>query len=233
MTECAAELDAVGVVYGQGDRQVRALNEVSCRFDPGTSTAILGRSGSGKSTLISVLSMLRQPTTGTVRLGGVDTSSLSPRAVAKQRSTGIGVVFQSFHLEPALTAEQNIMLPWTFGKSRQTRREAGERAAGLLEQLGIGELHGRRPTAMSGGQRQRVAIARALFVRPKLFIADEPTGNLDEETANEVAAVVMGLPAEHQTAVVVVTHDAAVADLADRRMTLVRGSLVTGNRVGA
>jgi putative ABC transport system ATP-binding protein len=135
-------------------------------------------------------------------------------------------VFQSFHLEAGLSATHNVMLPWMFGMSGLTRAQARSRAHALLDQLGIGELGARRPTAMSGGQRQRVAIARALFARPRLLVADEPTGNLDEETANEVAALVMGLPAVDGTAVVVVTHDASVAGLAERRLTLVKGSLV-------
>lgn len=227
MRPVAAELEEITVHFGEGDALVRALDTVTCVFEQGTSTAIVGRSGSGKSTLISVLSMLRQPSSGTVRIDGVETENLSAREVARLRASQIGVVFQSFHLEPTLTAAQNVMLPWTFGAVDSGRRAAERHAEGLLEQLGIGELAQRRPNAMSGGQRQRVAIARALFVEPSLFVADEPTGNLDEETANDVAELIMTLPHHHQTAVAVVTHDTAVADLADRRLTLVRGALVS------
>jgi ABC-type antimicrobial peptide transport system, ATPase component len=231
VTDITAMLDAATVRYSTAHGSVTALREVTVSFPAGSASAIVGRSGSGKSTLISVLSLLRRPTSGRVLLRDVVVSELSERELARARAS-VGIVFQSFHLEPSLTAAENVMLPWYFGISaeagrrRMSRRTAYRRAVDILERLGIGALAGRRPNAMSGGQRQRVAIARALFTNPILFVADEPTGNLDEETANDVAATIFGLPATFGTTVVVVTHDAEVAAMADTRLELVRGELV-------
>ena len=132
-------------------------------------------------------------------------------------------MFQAFHLESALTAAENVMLPWFFGATSEARSRAERRAGDLLDLVGIGELATRGPNQMSGGQRQRVAIARALFPQPTLFLADEPTGNLDEDTANEVSRAILSLPSRLGTTVVVVTHDEVVARRADRRIGLVRG----------
>lgn len=135
------------------------------------------------------------------------------------------MVFQSFHLEPHLTAEENCMLAWFCGRSHMSRKAARERARGLLADLGVGRLSGRAAGSMSGGERQRVAISRALFGEPALLIADEPTGNLDEDNAGHVRDLLFGLPASQGTAVVVVTHDRAVADGAQRRIELSKGRL--------
>ena len=224
MTDLAAELSAVTVEYASVDGPVLALRQVSVGFPTKSSTAIVGRSGSGKSTLISVLALMRRANEGSVRIGDVDISSLSPGDIASLRATEVGIVFQSFHLENSLTAAENVMLPWFF-RSTTSRRVARLRARAVLEALEIGDLELRRPNEMSGGQRQRVAIARALFTSPRLFIADEPTGNLDEDTANKVAETILSLPSDFGTTVVLVTHDAAVAARAERRLSLVRGEL--------
>lgn len=225
MDSPAAELSSVTVDYPDSEGAVRALDDVSIAFPRNSSTAIVGRSGSGKSTLISVLALLRMPSAGTVLIGGSDTSELSPGATARMRSTEVGIVFQAFHLEQTLTAAENVMLPWYFRSAGGSRLAAHRRAAELLELLGIGSLAGRHPNQMSGGQRQRVAIARALFPEPTLFMADEPTGNLDEDTANDVAEAILSLPPSLGTAVVLVTHDRAVAARSDRQFGLVRGRL--------
>ncbi|ROS22961.1 ABC transporter ATP-binding protein [Cellulomonas sp. PhB150] len=221
----AAELVGVSVEHRTPQGTVHALQSVSLSFASGTSTAVTGRSGSGKSTLVSVLALLRRPTTGTVQIGGQDMSSLTDSAVARVRSSSVGVVFQAFHLDQALTAAQNVMLPWYFRTERSPRRPAVKRAEDLLELVGIGDLRQRRPSAMSGGQRQRVAIARALFGQPALLLADEPTGNLDEDTANDVASTLLALPREVGTTLVLVTHDVEVASAADRRLEITRGRL--------
>lgn len=221
----AAELVDVNVLYPSPAGPVAALSAASLTFSKGTSTAITGRSGSGKSTLVSVLSMLRRPTSGTVRVDGRDTAGLSARETAILRSTRIGVVFQSFHLENSLTAVQNVMLPWYFRRGRTPRADARARAMVLLEELGIADLAERRPQAMSGGQRQRVAIGRAMYSSPALFLADEPTGNLDEETAGGVASVLLALPVRFDTAVVVVTHDTTIAAMADRSLHITKGRI--------
>lgn len=219
----AAELQSVSVVYPQPAGDVRALDEVSILFPRSSSTAIVGRSGSGKSTLVSVLALLRKPTAGTVRIAGEEAGRLSASGCARLRSMSVGIVFQAFHLEQSLNAIENVMLPWYFRKGGEPGRTAHARARDLLGLLGIGHLGEGHPNQMSGGQRQRVAIARALFPEPTLFIADEPTGNLDEDTANEVADVILSLPPRLGTAVVLVTHDGAIAARADRRLRLTKG----------
>jgi ABC-type lipoprotein export system ATPase subunit len=224
----AASLLGVSVEYPSPTGPVVALRDVTLDLPRATSTAIVGRSGAGKSTLVSVLALLRNPTRGEVHIGGTSTQALGPVARARLRAAEIGIVFQAFHLEPSFTVIDNVMLPWYFATERQPHRAARRRARELLEVLGIGELGERRPNQISGGQRQRVAIARALFPGPSLFIADEPTGNLDEETANGVADTILGLPARLGATVLVVTHDAVIAERADRRLTLVRGHLGRG-----
>lgn len=228
MSDLTAALESVTVRYQTPHGTVTALHELSVSFPRGSTTAVLGRTGSGKSTLVSVLSLLRRPTSGRVMIGNAVASDLDGRRLADLRATAIGIAFQSFHLEPALTAAQNVMLPWSF-RPRTPQRQARQRADNLLEQLGIGDLGDRLPHAMSGGQRQRVAIARALFTEPSLLLADEPTGNLDEQTAGDVAETLFSLPTRFGTTVVVVTHDAMVAAMADIRCDLVRGQLASAS----
>lgn len=226
MSDHAAALSSVTVAYPSPHGTVTALNKVTIGLERGSSTAIVGRSGSGKTTLISVLSLMRQPTSGQVFLDGSETSALSNSQMADLRSARIGVVFQSYHLDPSLTATENVMLPWFFRSRPEPRRRACRRAEQILDRLEVGDLAHRKPNQMSGGQRQRVAIGRALFTEPSLFVADEPTGNLDEDTANNVAETILSLPSRFGTTVAVVTHDRAVADMAGRRLELVRGELV-------
>lgn len=225
MSEFAAVMSSVTVEYPSAHGTVTALRNVDAQFRRGTSTAIVGRSGSGKSTLISVLSLLRRPSSGVLTLDGVTTSTLSDAGVAALRSTAIGVVFQSYHLDSSLTAAENVMLPWYFYSDSGPRRLARHRAAQILAQLEIGELADRRPSQLSGGERQRVAIGRALFPEPALFVADEPTGNLDEDTANSVATTIFSLPSLFGTTVVLVTHDSTIAAMATSRLELVKGEL--------
>lgn len=223
MQVLAASLKGVTVRYSSSSESVMALDHLDVDFLKGTSTAIVGRSGSGKSTLVSVLGLLRKPTEGDVVVGGVNTSKLAAEDAAKLRSDQIGIVFQAFHLENSLSAADNVMLSWYFRSNSRRRGVAHDRAKSLLDVMGIGDLAARHPNQMSGGQRQRVAIARALFPSPALFIADEPTGNLDEATANEVATVILSLPEAVATTVIVVTHDRVVASNADRQLTLAKG----------
>ncbi|MCU1677615.1 MAG: transporter ATP-binding protein [Frankiales bacterium] len=219
-----AELRGVSVEYKDGRNATCALDNVSVTFPSQTSTALVGRSGSGKSTLISVLALMRSPSSGQVIFDGRAVTDLSEGARAALRARAVGIVFQNFHLEPSMSASENVRLPWYFERrSSMSRKLSRQRAAELLDSLSIGELRDRRPNQMSGGQRQRVAIARALFMRPSIFIADEPTGNLDEDTANQVADTIFALPTVHETTVVVVTHDTAVAARADRTMMLSHG----------
>ena len=224
MTEPVISLHEVSVRYATGRETVTALDKASMDVLPASSTAIVGRSGSGKSTLISVLSLLRSPASGSVRALGREIGHLSDSDLSRLRSTLVGTVFQSFHLDPSFSAADNVMLPWYFG-SGGSRRVARARALEVLEVLGIADLAHRLPGEMSGGQRQRVAIARALFTAPPLLIADEPTGNLDEDTALQVSDALYALPGTVGSAVVVVTHDTQVAKRAERCISITRGTL--------
>jgi ABC-type lipoprotein export system ATPase subunit len=220
----AVSLHDVDVSFQVGGQSVHALAGVSLTIERGGSMAVVGRSGSGKSTLISVLALLRRPTRGSVYMADRDTSELTDAQLSTLRATQVGTVFQSFHLDPGFSAEDNVRLPWHF-TSTQSGRASRVRARELLELLGIPELAQRQPGQMSGGQRQRVAIARALFMGPSLLIADEPTGNLDEGTASQIADVIFALPEAMGTAVVVVTHDTGIASRAGLQATISQGKL--------
>lgn len=228
MTEPAIALAGVSVEFPSPQGVVHALRGATFTCARGESVAVVGRSGSGKSTLMSILALLRRPTAGRVYIDGTEASGLPEREVARVRAEHVGVVFQSFHLEPSLTARENTLLPWRLAgsMSRVPASAARARADELLDELGIGDLARRKVTAMSGGQRQRVAIARALMVQPTVIVADEPTGNLDEETADDVARMLYALPRTHNSAVIVVTHDPAVAARADRTVHLAHGSVM-------
>lgn len=226
MSPAVLTLDSVSVSYPIGPEDVLALDGVSLKVEAGSSTAIMGRSGAGKSTLVAVLSLLRRPTQGTVAVGGHDTAGMGDAQLSALRAATVGTVFQSFHLDPSLSAEVNVMLPWFFSGAL-TRRAARARARDLLELMDIADLTSRRPGEMSGGQRQRVAIARALFSEPAVLLADEPTGNLDEGTASAVADVIFSLPTQLSTAVVVVTHDGQVAKQAESVLQISQGRFLT------
>lgn len=227
----AFRLAAAGLTYRteRGD-SVRALDHVDLAVDLGDSLAITGRSGSGKSSLLALLSTLRRPTDGTVTVFGRDIATLSDRSLADMRGARIGMVFQSFHLDAKESVWRNVALPWVFAGG-SSRRGARRRAEELLNSVGLGGLGERSAAELSGGQRQRVAIARALMCAPGLLVADEPTGNLDEGTANVVADLLFGLarPPTHSgggLAVVVVTHDREVAGRARRHAELSEGHLL-------
>ena len=220
------ELEQVGVDYADGPATVHALSEVDLSIEEGTTTAIVGRSGSGKSTLVSVLGMLRRPTRGRILVRGRDVTHVSPRLRADIRGATVGFMFQSFHLEPTLSVLDNVLVPWYLRHGTLSRTAARARAAETLDSLGLGGKLGRRPSQLSGGERQRVAFARSLLNNPEVIIADEPTGNLDEATALRVSGLLLGFAHDDGRSVVVVTHDVAIASLADRVLHLVEGSLV-------
>jgi ABC-type lipoprotein export system ATPase subunit len=224
VSDLAVRLEAASVRFptAAGD-EVLALQDVSWSLPRGASAAVVGRSGSGKSTLISLLSLMRTPTEGVVEVLGRRTDELSARAAATLRARQLGVVFQAFHLDERQPVWWNVALPWVFG-GRGSLRRARRRAGELLEQVGLPGVEGRRATELSGGQRQRVAIARALMARPSLLVADEPTGNLDEDTADDVVRLLYGLT-EQGVTVVVVTHDLDVAAQAQVVVRLERGRL--------
>jgi putative ABC transport system ATP-binding protein len=198
------------------------LTDVSLEVKAGESVAILGASGSGKSTLLGLLAGLDVPTAGAVHLGGEDLFALDEDARAALRGRLAGFVFQSFQLLPALTALENVMLPLELAGARDARTRAAE----ILRRVGLGERLGHYPRQLSGGEQQRVAIARAFVTQPDLLFADEPTGNLDSATGATVIELLFALNRERGTTLILVTHDAALAERCDRRLRLAAGHLV-------
>ncbi len=209
--------------YVMGERTLTALNDVSFHIAPGEYAAIVGPSGSGKSTLMHLLGCLDAPTSGRYLLHGQDVSALSGDELARVRGREIGFVFQGFQLIPRLTAIENVALPMVL--CGVSPRERTERAARLLDRVGLGERLHHRPAQLSGGQQQRVAIARALSRDPAVLLADEPTGSLDPQATKDVLALLEDLHAEGRT-VLLITHDMQVARQARRQLHIADGRLV-------
>ena len=202
---------------------VAAVREVDLEVTPGSFAVVMGRSGSGKTTLLNLLGGLERPTAGSVRVGGVDLGDLGEPALAATRRSEIGFIFQAFGLLPTLTAAENVELPMRLG--REDPEERVERARTLLELVGLGHRVGHRPGELSGGEQQRVAIARALANRPRLLLADEPTGQLDSRTGAEIVDVLAALVESHGVAAFVATHDPVPLAHADQVFSLVDGRL--------
>ncbi|HEY7487899.1 MAG TPA: ABC transporter ATP-binding protein [Streptosporangiaceae bacterium] len=216
MSGAAVEAVDVTRTYQMEGVGVPALRGVSVRIDPGEFVAIVGPSGSGKSTLMHLLGCLDRPTSGTMLIGGRDVASLSDTDLAELRNNTIGFVFQGFHLLARTSARDNVALPLVYrGVARAERRQ---RALAALETVGLGHRVGHRPGQLSGGEQQRVAIARALVGDPGVVLADEPTGNLDTKTGHEVMDLLERLNTERGVAVVLVTHEAEVAERAGRQI---------------
>ena len=209
-------------VYGSGPAAVRAVNGVSFELARGELVLVMGPSGSGKTTLLSMLGALLRPTAGSIKLAGVDLTRLGERQLAALRARSIGFVFQAFNLLPSLTVEENVLLPSAL--AGLPRKPALRRAGELLERLGLTERRRALPRTLSGGEKQRVAIARALINDAPLLLADEPTGNLDSERGQEVVMILHDLARDDGRAVLIVTHDPRVEEVADRVLWLEDGS---------
>jgi ABC-type lipoprotein export system ATPase subunit len=221
MSDIAVSVEHVSKTYG-GDQPVVALADVDAWFRRGTATAVMGPSGSGKSTLLHCAAGLDRPSAGRVRIGTIDLSTMSEKALTKLRRARIGFVFQAFNLVGALTVEQNILLPSRLSGSRPDRAWLAE----VVDRVGLGDRLRHRPAELSGGQQQRVAIARALVTRPEVIFCDEPTGALDTRTAAEVLALLRSVVDDTGQTVIMVTHDPVAASYADRVMVLADGRIV-------
>ncbi len=217
------ELTAVRREYEVGGRPVHALRGLDLTIGDGEHVAVMGPSGSGKSTLLHIVGCLDRPSSGTYRLDGEDVGALPDDALARIRRRKIGFVFQAFHLVPRLTAAGNVELPMVFAGT--PRPERAERVARALAAVGLSERAEHRPDQLSGGERQRVAMARAVVMGPSVLLADEPTGNLDRASAEEVMALLEGMNAGGLT-LVVVTHDPAIAGRARRVVRMADGEIL-------
>ena len=221
------ELDGVRKTYGSGSVEFEALRGIDATVMAGEYVAVIGPSGSGKSTLMNLLGCLDVPSQGRYLLAGDDTSTLDETALAAIRNRRIGFVFQQFHLLPSMTALRNVELPLVYaGVARAERRD---RAAAALERVGLAARLDHRPGELSGGQQQRVAVARALVTEPALLLADEPTGNLDSRSTDDVLSLLDELHAAGRT-IVLITHEHAVASRAERNLVIDDGLLTEDRR---
>jgi lipoprotein-releasing system ATP-binding protein len=227
-------LSATGVskIYRDGDgRELEILSGVDFEIDRGEFVAIVGESGAGKSTLLHLLGALDRPTSGSVRLDGTELTTADVATLDGIRNRQLGFVFQFHHLLRDFTALENVMMPLRILGTDPAAAEA--RAADLLRQFGLGERLSHRPTQLSGGEQQRVAVARALANQPRVVLADEPSGNLDEAQADRLHQLFGSLARDYQTALVVVTHNRRLADRANRVLAMERGRLVQEGTAGS
>lgn len=231
-TQAVAHLQDVRRVYRMGSEEVNALDGVSFDVQPGEYWSIMGASGSGKSTLLNVVGCLDRPSSGTYELGGEDVNTLSDDDLSEMRSRRLGFIFQSYNLIAQLDVLENIMVPLFY--QDEPPADGEERARQLAERMGLGERLGHRPNELSGGQQQRVAIARSLVNDPDLILADEATGNLDSQTANEILDLFDELSREGKT-ILFVTHEAHVAKRASHVLRMRDGRIeeIIDQRTGA
>lgn len=206
------QVNHISKIYGSGETAVRALKNVCFTVPKGEFVAVVGESGSGKSTLLNMIGALDMPTSGKVLINGQDVFAMNEKALTVFRRRNIGFIFQAFNLIPELTVEQNIIFPLLLDRRRPNRNYLEE----LLAVLGLENRRKHLPNQLSGGQQQRVAIGRALMTRPSLVLADEPTGNLDSQNSSEVLALLKSTARKYEQTVIMITHNPAMANTADR-----------------
>ncbi len=229
MSQLVIEVENVTRELKLGKHTVHALRGVNMQVEASEMVGIIGPSGSGKSTLLGIIGGLDSPTSGTVKIDGMDISRMNEDRLTEIRNEKIGFIFQFFNLIPTLTALENVALPVEFARNRRFKPK--KRSKELLSMLGLGDRTHHRPSELSGGQQQRVAIARALANDPPLLLADEPTGNLDTESGLTVLDSLNTIREESGTTIVLVTHDPKLAEQMDRVLTLVDGQLEVGNHL--
>jgi putative ABC transport system ATP-binding protein len=217
----AVAMRGVDLSLGRGAARVHILRDVDLTIGKGEAVGIIGASGSGKSTLLMIMAGLERPDKGEVEIDGVKLGALNEDALARFRGARIGIVFQSFHLIPTMTALENVAAPLELADAS----DASERARAELEQVGLGDRLTHYPAQLSGGEQQRVALARALAPRPSLLIADEPTGNLDETTGRAIIDMMFDLPARRGSTLALVTHDASLASRCDQVIRMRSGKI--------
>jgi len=223
MSDVLAELRGVSRTYQKGKERVEVLHELDLDIPNGDFVAIMGPSGSGKTTLLNLLGGLDRPSSGSVKVGGAELSSMSNNQLSNWRSTHVGFVFQFYNLLPVLTAQKNVELPLLL--TNFSGKERAARAAIALDIVGLSDRAKHLPRELSGGQEQRVGIARAIVSDPNLLLCDEPTGDLDRETADEILKLLQILNSEHGKTIVMVTHDAQAAGYAKRTLHVDKGQL--------
>jgi ABC-type lipoprotein export system ATPase subunit len=224
----AIELIDLRKYYGKGETIVKAIDGINLRVENGEFVSIIGRSGSGKTTLLDSVGLLMRPTTGTVLIDGEDTTKMKDGERAKYRAHKLGFIFQDFNLLDTLSAVENVLLPARY--SGANKKEARSRAMQLLDEVGLADRAGHRPTQLSGGEKQRVCVARSLINGPSIVLGDEPTGNLDSETSQKLVAVMRRMNTEHHVTFVIVTHDLELAAHTDRIVGIKDGHIVSDDR---
>lgn len=222
MKECVINIDSLTKTYQSGKNQFKALNSVTLKIHAGDFVAIMGPSGSGKSTLMNIIGCLDRPTSGSVIIDGENISTVSDNELAQIRGRKIGFIFQKFNLIPTMTALKNIELPMVFVGG--TKADRNRRAAELLGKVGLTNWATHRPSELSGGQQQRIAIARALSNNPSIILADEPTGNLDTKTGEQIMKLLVSLSKEGKT-ILLVTHAIALKRYANRVVNMLDGKI--------
>jgi len=231
MQELLLEVKGVSKRYHEGSVDTQVLNSVDLQVFKGEQLAIVGTSGSGKSTLLHIMGTLDKPTSGSVNMLGEDLYALSARRQSDIRNQDLGFIYQFHHLLPEFTALENVSMPALI--QGRGKKEVEPEAKALLERVGLGHRLGHTPSEMSGGERQRTAIARALINKPKLVLADEPTGNLDASSGEAVYELIQELATQFGTAFVVVTHDAKLAARMDRQLQMKDGALLNGEGISS